>query len=119
MKLKKSSPPSPTPDMEPQKPTPAAIYTALVAYIVSVVPEIETRGWDHWNDEMCMDKITLEDVLRALALSGKNITVTYGDRLFYFHSILEEPNRWHLGKPLHGQSDELKSFLHSILVPTP
>ena len=99
-------------------------YRSLVAYIISVVPEIKTRGWDYLNDEECMDKIMLDDVLIALEKSilslGAVACVTSQGRF-----LLKMPNGnfengdgafkdWHLGKPLSGQDKRTIIWLKSI-----
>ena len=140
-------------------------YRSLVAYIISVVPEImedfhicsecsHSRESHYWNggglkeyseeDSSCHScgceeykhsvtkilgrPITLADVLRAMKISDvhneNQVSVTYDGHFFdhYDFSVEEfdcrnEKKRWLLGEPLSEQSDELKLFLHSLLVP--
>jgi len=102
-------------------------YSELVAAVVKAVPGIQDQPCTHKlmaDENGCpfLDHsrpITLEDVLRWMDTLGgggnrKWWNVCSDGMIcvgFRIHA------QWHLGKPLSEQSDELKLFLHSLLVP--
>ena len=97
----------------------SANYTALVAYIASIVPEITSlvaEGVDWRKYRYLLKDPTLEDVLRTVH-PNKIFVSTHGALCLWDEKekALKAFAMWHLGKPLSEQSDELKSFLHSLL----
>ncbi|MDB5344212.1 MAG: hypothetical protein JWP89_2589 [Schlesneria sp.] len=113
----------------------------LVRAIVKAVPEISYSQCEkcsyYWYDErrtctrcgeyvkthLASRPITLEDVLRACPKSKPRLVVSIqGEFLIVSPDVTDtwyssnKFPKWSLGKPLSEQSDELKSFLHSLLV---
>jgi hypothetical protein len=109
----------------------ATAYEELIAAIVKAVPDIRQNmhrygdcSWC-WNPSrtVCERPITLEDVLRACPKSKPRLVVSIqGEFLIVSPDVTDtwyssnKFPKWSLGKPLSEQSDELKSFLHSLLV---
>ena len=127
---------SPHKRMTNPNPTPSANYTALVAYIVSVVPTVRCNDCNEICDvapchcgSFCSytdeeTPIMLDDVLRALEKSilslGAVACVTSQGRF-----MLKMPNGnfengdgafkdWQLGKPLSGQDKDTINWLVSL-----
>ena len=115
--------------MEPEKTTasvPDKAYSELLAVIVKAVPEIRqtdkmhTCGliagckgcemYEHTEDR----HITLKDVVDAIRKVGSSDLHYCPDGGQSVWGTIWD--MWHIGIPLSAQSDELKSFLHTLLV---
>jgi len=97
-------------------------YSELVAAVVKAVPEIgenktEDNAYGIPPYEINARPITLEDILRAW-VSKQDIGANFYLGNYPMGAVIRLHRlEWTLGKPLSEQSDELKLFLRSLLVP--
>ena len=90
-------------------------YSELVEIIEELVPD---GGFYEKGKSI---NFTLEDVLKAYPKHKLRVLSVWNDGYMVEDSVDDLKRfgeaQWHLGKPLSEQSDELKSFLHTLLVP--